>query len=1321
MPDLSLASIPGLRGDFTIAQGASNVPVQIGLRDTVLFLPGRTLTMLARHEQVGTTHVVTMTGTFSPAPALLAGQLSLESLSLTLRFRESGGSMVLDVTTAGAVVASGIVKWVGAGALGLSSAVDLQLSYRLSTAASGFVLALANVPIAVPGGLAEIESGEIGAEFPADRPVLVVAVAGRARLTSSGQANVNQLLRQLLPSAPALQPMGFLVRQEFGLVNGAVPASAQPAGVPFFRVDFDWPSGGVPTLPNLPPPLRLDLGRPTFSLPLAAGGSAGTPSPTAWTLRLPNTGIRFPTLAALSPFQLFGTLHVDSGSTNRVAFEPAGPGGFTLPDPLQFLVSSLGWGGRRAPLDEVAASATRSAGELEWQDLFRGLLPDPLPTAGLDLAALGRDLDQAIAGAIADGTLAIDRIFFTALQGLRGGGEPAYGVAWQKWFAASGGVANPFGQLPSLLLSLGGMAPDEFTAVVGALFDTVSDFAAFSGGLLKAWAGAIDHEFDQFLRLTSDLFRVVLPRLSPAKLDAFGGGLMDALVRLPELQVVATLPGLPAMPVGDAMVASSLTRVSSDRANTVSLAGLFGSLFDRTNSGTPAERRRARDVLTNIAATAADADFLLGAVWKGAVSHVMPWWDLMDRPVNRETRGDAVLPLPAGKYLIVSDVHRDRQSDVGQPFDFDSISHFQANSALYLKVIAWAKANGYTLIEGGDCEELWFVRDKAHSDRTEILRDILRDNQAVYDALRDLHRQNRYVRVYGNHDSQLRDPDMRSLLEAEMQKGGAPAFRIFDFIVIDGVKSMVERTALDKAIRMATGIAQGETPQQIVTELARGSVGMDASDYTDRCQMLVTHGHQWDFYNCDQNNAIGMFIANQVGVRVDKAMDPLIAARGLALGGNPWIDFATVLSTAPIASCWPAESEAVRLAHDVQHMANADRRLVDTVMYKESLTAITGTFGIALNASGTNQTPEQSRGAIDITRPQTILDYLKKHHNHHICVGHTHNPHSQPHLALRNLAAGLPYIGNVFSVMPDLLPVNPNLFKSKYFNSGTSGWWEGVVWAVQIDDTGQARLVFWTNRTTGDPETMDWELTSWDPAVRQQFPRTRDEFLQMLEDFLQHVVRPEDFAAILQRVLAVSIEILHAALARGEKIAMAVASSLDEVAAGVRESVDELRARAEQLRQDVLGILLTLRSRASGFRTAPPDVFTITVAVAEGVADEINRLAARVPTDGGPHAAAQALHAAVVAYPLLENYPRNLVLGALANPRFHPERQVFDSGSPVLALFSSAVSLFRPSGCLARVGNQIITSTLQFIDGDSRLQLTVTMRTDTTSATIPNS
>ena len=77
-------------------------------------------------------------------------------------------------------------------------------------------------------------------------------------------------------------------------------------------------------------------------------------------------------------------------------------------------------------------------------------------------------------------------------------------------------------------------------------------------------------------------------------------------------------------------------------------------------------------------------------------------------PAPREATGGDDLGV---KYLIVSDLHRDAASDDVGILETGSIDHFTANATLYGRILDFVKDEGHILIEGGDCEELWFVRD----------------------------------------------------------------------------------------------------------------------------------------------------------------------------------------------------------------------------------------------------------------------------------------------------------------------------------------------------------------------------------------------------------------------------------------------------------------------------------------------------------------------------------------------------------------------------------------------------------------------------------
>jgi len=98
-------------------------------------------------------------------------------------------------------------------------------------------------------------------------------------------------------------------------------------------------------------------------------------------------------------------------------------------------------------------------------------------------------------------------------------------------------------------------------------------------------------------------------------------------------------------------------------------------------------------------------------------------------PFNRDT----------AKIIMFSDLHRGMgEKDV-----------FKNNKELFSKILDYYNNNGYTLVLIGDCEEGWgFQRDniplilKAHAAEFEIEKNFLADN--------------RYHRVYGNHDDFFR-------------------------------------------------------------------------------------------------------------------------------------------------------------------------------------------------------------------------------------------------------------------------------------------------------------------------------------------------------------------------------------------------------------------------------------------------------------------------------------------------------------------------------------------------------------------------------------
>ncbi|MGE3703844.1 MAG: hypothetical protein AB7I13_01130, partial [Vicinamibacterales bacterium] len=284
------------------------------------------------------------------------------------------------------------------------------------------------------------------------------------------------------------------------------------------------------------------------------------------------------------------------------------------------------------------------------------------------------------------------------------------------------------------------------------------------------------------------------------------------------------------------------------------------------------------------------------------------------------------------KFLIVSDLHRDdANNDDRGMFQRGSIDHFKSNVKLYERVLDYARDGGYTFIEAGDCEELWFVRSVADYpkingtlDVAEKLRMIIASHPTIYERLRTLHGQKRYFRMYGNHDSFLKpdgtDDSVFQVLKAEMEKGltNTP-FEIYDGFVIEGVKTMLDHSSLDILLELHDAAATGQPVRDLVAQLLIGRLGMDSNDYTARANLLVTHGHQFDFWNCPENQILGLLNANTVGMVIDRNMDPFIDIRGFAMQGNPYIDFADAFASWPFFNSFLSSDQARRFAHQIQH------------------------------------------------------------------------------------------------------------------------------------------------------------------------------------------------------------------------------------------------------------------------------------------------------------------------------------------------------------------------------------------------------------------
>ncbi len=437
----------------------------------------------------------------------------------------------------------------------------------------------------------------------------------------------------------------------------------------------------------------------------------------------------------------------------------------------------------------------------------------------------------------------------------------------------------------------------------------------------------------------------------------------------------------------------------------------------------------------------------------------VPWVSLLFKNIEADPNFKIKrLPAPAPggpKYLIFSDIHRDARSDRCAPFEIGSIAHFSSNQQLYCELLDYALKQGYTVIEAGDCDELWNCRDISVGSENR-LQEIIETHQPVYDRLIKLHRKGRYVRLYGNHDADVRKPGTFQRLQQIFETRKKP-FAIYDFAIIDAVKTMDESVL---------------------------NVGLDSEPYRQKAPMIVMHGHQFDFFNCDENHIIGKLIVASIATSIDIWDDPLIDIGGIAYAGSPAVIFADILANAFVLNNYPRSNPARRLAHRIQHLDDFERQMVDDVYFFETIAAL---GGATLQVRTQADSQETRRGNL-------------------ICLGHTHYPQSQPYYNIKRL---LPYLGDWLSELEakvkaashDIIKPNFGLVKSRYFNSGTAGWMEGVIWAIQIDETGQARLVYWTRETRPEcPQTMDWELPRMDDARRAELEARKGKIINTIED-----------------------------------------------------------------------------------------------------------------------------------------------------------------------------------------------------------------------------
>ena len=409
------------------------------------------------------------------------------------------------------------------------------------------------------------------------------------------------------------------------------------------------------------------------------------------------------------------------------------------------------------------------------------------------------------------------------------------------------------------------------------------------------------------------------------------------------------------------------------------------------------------------------------------------------------------------KYVILSDIHREVPEDDIVDEHFFDLSHFSKHRDLFIRVLEYYRDNGYIVIENGDCEELWVVpsvrKNKGVRARAERIIAPNGPHQRVYKILAELHRQGRYFRTRGNHDDFWAASPANEALLRDTWFNDGPEFRVWDALIIPEVLTMQDDYlgSVKKIIR-----AKHEHAPLDVKELADLlPIGLSPRRYRERKPLFILHGHQMDFWNCDEHNFLGRTLTNSIGIIADGISTFPYHLRGIDLDGNPMVKFSDLMAKVPQVEHWLPLDRALRQSRRIEQ-GDKERLIQDSIYYCETLAAA---LSLALKYPG-----------------QTGRQQIQ------IMVGHTHWPQSRPLLHLATLK------------VPGTDKKIPLGIQTPYYNSGTCGWWEGVLWGIEITSYGQPKLFYW-DKSSQTPHFMPWELHDDIPEYVDRYKEKVGQFL----------------------------------------------------------------------------------------------------------------------------------------------------------------------------------------------------------------------------------